>query len=69
PILIFQGRNDVTVVPEAGEIIMDGVSSEIKEHHWMEKSSHSILLDEEYEKVAEMSIAFIERISETLKKH
>ncbi|MBT3316210.1 MAG: alpha/beta fold hydrolase [Anaerolineae bacterium] len=69
PILIFQGRNDVTVVPEAGEIIMDGVSSEIKEHHWMEKSSHSILLDEEYEEVAEMSIAFIERISETLKKH
>jgi len=69
PVLIFQGRKDVTVAPEAGEIIMGGVSSEIKEHHWMEKSSHSILLDEEYEEVAKMSMAFIERNSERLKKH
>ena len=69
PVLIFQGRKDVTVAPEAGEVIMDGVSSKVKEHHWMEKSSHSILLDEEYEEVAEMSMAFIERFSETLRKH
>mgnify|MGYP002641166795 FL=1 len=69
PVLIFQGRHDLTVAPEAGEIILDGVSSKIKEHHWMEKSSHSILLDEEYEEVAEMSMAFIERCSETLRKH
>lgn len=61
--LVFQGWHDLTVAPEAGEIIMDGVSSEIKEHHWMEKSSHAILLDEEYEEVAALSIEFIERIS------
>jgi esterase/lipase len=61
PVLIFQGRQDLTVAPDAGKIIMNGVSSEIKEHHWMEKSSHSILLDEEYEDVAEMSWRFIER--------
>ena len=68
-VLVFQGRKDLTVAPEAGEVIMDGISSKIKEHHWMEKSSHSILLDEEYEEVAKISMAFIERISETLRKH
>ncbi|MCP4141190.1 MAG: alpha/beta fold hydrolase [Chloroflexi bacterium] len=62
PVSIFQGRLDLTVAPDAGEIIMNGVSSDIKEHHWMEKSSHSILLDEEYEKVAEISLGFIENI-------
>ncbi len=61
PVLIFQGRHDLTVAPDAGEIIMNGVSSEIKEHHWMENSSHSILLDGEYENVAEISLRFIER--------
>ncbi|MBT3313924.1 MAG: alpha/beta fold hydrolase [Anaerolineae bacterium] len=61
PILIFQGRQDTTVAPKAGKIIMDGVSSEIKEHHWMENSSHSILLDEEYEDIARLSLEFIER--------
>jgi esterase/lipase len=40
---------------------MNGVSSEIKEHHWMEFSSHSILLDEEYEDIARLSVEFIER--------
>ena len=64
PVLIFQGRLDLTVTPDAGKIIMDGVSSEIKEHHWMENSSHSILLDKEYERVAEMSMQFIEKNSE-----
>jgi carboxylesterase len=63
PALIFQGRRDLTIAPEAGEIIMNGVSSEIKEHHWMKKSSHAILLDEDYEEVAELSIEFIERVS------
>ncbi|MBT7990086.1 MAG: alpha/beta fold hydrolase [Anaerolineae bacterium] len=64
PVLIFQGTHDLTVAPEAGEIIMDGVSSEIQEHRWMENSSHSILLDEEYERVAEMSMQFLEKNSE-----
>ena len=69
PVIIFQGQHDLTVAPEAGEVIMDGVSSETKEHYWMEKSGYSILLDEEVEEVVEMSIAFIERISETPRKH
>jgi carboxylesterase len=61
PVLIFQGRLDITVAPEAGKIIMEGISSEIKKHHWMENSSHAIVLDEEYEEVAALSIEFVEK--------
>ena len=59
PVLIFQGRKDVTVAAEAGEVIMSGVSSEIVEHHWMENSSHAIVLDDEHGRVAEISMQFI----------
>lgn len=61
PVLIFQGRQDMTVAPEAGKMIMEGISSDIKEHHWMEKSSHVIVLDVEFEQVASLSIQFIEK--------
>ena len=59
PVIIFQGRNDLTVAPKAGEIILNGISSKVKERHWMEKSSHAIVLDEEHEEVAEISVQFI----------
>ena len=59
PTLVFQGRNDMTVAPEAGELILQNISSEIKEHHWMENSSHAIVIDKEYEKVAKTSLEFI----------
>ena len=52
PALVFQGRKDLTVAPEAGEIILNGISSTVKEHHWMENSSHAIVLDAEREEVA-----------------
>lgn len=61
PVLVFQGGKDTTVAPEAGKMIMDGISSKIKEHHWMEKSSHVILLDVELEQVAALSLQFIEK--------
>jgi carboxylesterase len=62
PVLVFQGRKDTTVAPEAGEIIFEGISSEIKAHHWMENSSHVIVLDVELEQVAALSIQFIEQV-------
>jgi carboxylesterase len=62
PVLVFQGCKDKTVAPEAGDIIFGGVSSEIKEHHWMENSSHVIILDAELEQVADISTQFIEKI-------
>lgn len=59
PILVFQGRLDETVAEEAGDVIFDAVASTVKEHHWMEKSSHVIALDVEQARVAEMSMEFI----------
>ncbi len=59
PVLIIQGRYDKTVAPEVGEIILNGVSSDVKEHHWMEKSSHTIALDVEREQVARLSLRFM----------
>jgi len=62
PVLIFQGRKDITVAPEAGNLIMNGISSVIKEHHWMENSTHVIVLDSELEDVANLTIDFMMRV-------
>lgn len=61
PVQIFQARLDQTVAPEAGEIILNSVSSKVKEHHWMEKSHHTILLDVELDDVAAKTLAFLEQ--------
>lgn len=61
PVLVFQGRLDTTVAPDAGKIILDGVCSTVKEHYWMEQSHHTITLDVEIARVADLSIQFIEK--------
>lgn len=61
PVLVLQGRQDTTVAPEAGEIIFNGISSKFKEHHWMENSQHTLVLDGERDQVGELSIQFIEK--------
>lgn len=65
PILVVQGRLDTTVAPEAGDIIMQGVGSTIKEHYWMEQSTHVVLLDCELDRIAELTLRFVERALET----
>lgn len=62
PILIVQGRLDKTVHPEAPEIVYQSVNSAIKEIHWMEKSSHCVILDHELEQVTALTLNFIDRI-------
>lgn len=62
PLIIFQGRKDTTVDPVAGEIILNGIRSSVKEHHWMGNSSHAILLDQELEQVTGLSVDFIEKV-------
>jgi carboxylesterase len=62
PVQIFQGRLDQTVAVAAGEIILNGVSSKVKEQHWMEKSHHTILLDVELDAVTAKTLAFIEKL-------
>jgi carboxylesterase len=62
PLLIFQGRKDTTVHPSAGDLIFQGVNSTIKEHHWMEQSSHAITIDCELAEVTLKCLNFMEKI-------
>jgi carboxylesterase len=65
PVLIFQGRKDLTVNPSAGDLILQGVSSRVKERHWMEQSSHAILLDCELDAVVDLTMRFMETALES----
>jgi len=64
PVLVFQGRMDRTVAPETGDIIMRGISSKIKEHRWMERSTHEVTLDDELPEVTRLVIDFINRCAQ-----
>lgn len=61
PILVLQGRKDKTVDASAGDIILRGVRSTIKEHYWMEGSSHPILLDDELDAVTDLTLQFMNK--------
>lgn len=61
PILVMQGRLDTTVHPRVGEIILSGVSSKLKEHYWMEKSSHVVIIDQELDEVTRITLDFFQR--------
>ena len=62
PVLVIQGRLDVPVHPDTPEIIAQGVSSEIVEVHWLEQTAHTVLLDQEFDQVLELTLAFIDRV-------
>lgn len=61
PILIVQGENDTAVYHEVPELIASRVNSQVKEVHWMKASGHCVILDEERERVFEITRAFLER--------
>lgn len=62
PLLIVQGRQDQTVHPEAPEMISRQVSSTVKELHWLDQSGHCVILDGEWEKAAEWTRQFIQKV-------
>ncbi len=62
PVIVFQGRKDTTVDATAGNIILQGVNSTLKEHHWMERSSHAITIDCELDTVADLTVRFMEKV-------
>lgn len=62
PVLVVQGRHDTTIDPAAGQIILDGVTSSVKELVWMADSSHVVAIDVEWEAVAALTLDFIERM-------
>ncbi|MFZ5878995.1 MAG: alpha/beta hydrolase [Chloroflexota bacterium] len=62
PVIVFQGRLDATVHPSAGDIILDGVRSSVKERHWLERSSHAITIDCELDEVTDRTLQFMDRV-------
>ena len=61
PLLVMQGRLDTSVHPTVGQIILEGVSSPVKELHWMEKSSHVVIIDQELDQVTRITLEFLNR--------
>ncbi|MBN2548297.1 MAG: alpha/beta fold hydrolase [Anaerolineales bacterium] len=64
PLLVVQGRLDLTVHPDVPDLIFSRVSSTIKEKHWMEKSAHTVILDKELDQVTQITLDFIRRTLE-----
>jgi len=62
PTLIVQGKLDQTVHPDAPEMIRQRLKSSDVEIHWMERSTHCVILDTERTQVNEITLAFLERI-------
>lgn len=63
PTIIFQGRLDETVKPEGAQEIYDGICSDDKSLVWMENSTHCVLLDREWESIAQQTAEFIRRLT------
>ena len=59
PVMVVQGQLDTTIHPKSGQLILSKISSKDKQLHWMEKSSHVVLLDSEIDQVAELTTQFI----------
>ena len=61
PILIFQGRRDAQLHPQAAQQLCDAVSSTDKTLVWLENSGHNLLVDGERESVWAQSYAWMMR--------
>ena len=61
PLLIVQGRLDTAIDSRGAEVVFRDASSMVKEFHWMERSTHCVILDREWEQAAELTLRFMER--------
>ncbi len=62
PALIVQGRNDHTIDPRSSEIVYRRLGSTLKELHWMEKSGHCVLLENEQHEVTRLTLDFLYKV-------
>jgi carboxylesterase len=62
PLLLVQGRLDRTVHPGVPELLKSSVASSVVEVHWMEKSGHCVILDQEWEQVTEITLEFLHKV-------
>lgn len=65
PLLIFQGRLDNWLAPQAAQIVYDGVSSSQKQIVWLERSGHNLLVDGERETAWAQSYDWMMDLGET----
>jgi carboxylesterase len=59
PVIIFQGRRDDALAPEAAQVVYDHVASADKTLVWLERSGHNLLADGEREAVWARSHAWM----------
>ncbi len=62
PLLIVQGAHDAHLSPETPRRLAQAVRSEDVELHLMPRSTHCVILDGEWEAVAELTEAFLARL-------
>jgi carboxylesterase len=62
PVLIVQGRLDEVVHPCVPDQVYQAVKSTLKEVHWMANSHHCVLLDGEWERAAQLTLDFIQKV-------
>jgi carboxylesterase len=65
PVLIFQGRHDAQLPPQAAQMVYDRVGSSDKTLVWLDHSGHNLLVDGERESVWEQCYTWMmQRVSE-----
>lgn len=62
PLLVVQGRHDKTIDPQSGELIIEGAQSELTELHWMEESTHVVIIDPELDAIAALTLQFMDKV-------
>jgi carboxylesterase len=61
PLLLIQGRLDTDIDLRGVETLYREIGSDQKELHWMENSRHVVILDDEFDRVAALTLKFIEK--------
>lgn len=62
PLLIVQGRLDTTIDPAGADQLLKRAGAQVKELHWMERSTHCVILDQELDRIADLTLKFIAKL-------
>lgn len=61
--LIFQGRQDQTIDPIGAEHLFQALGSTQKNLVWLENSRHCVMIDRDFDQVAQLTLEFINQHS------
>lgn len=64
PVLAIQSHGDKTVTPDSPDIILNGVSSEVKARLWLENAPHVCTISPEYPKIVDAMTKFLRKAEE-----